>query len=224
MAGLVLFCIASLGCALATSIETFLAFRMLQAAVVSGYAVSMAVIRDTSSEQGAASRIGYVAMAWAIAPMVGPMVGGLLDTLFGWRANFWALLLLGVVLFALSWVDLKETNVRPTSSFAAQFRSYGKLFQSGLFWAYALCMAFSVGAFYAYVGGAPLVASAVFGIGPAMLGIYMGTITAGFMAGSFLVRAISRARRSDDADCQRATYRLRRYDHRACSFVPGHRS
>ena len=88
LAGLMIFCLASLGCLLSQSVWTFLFFRMLQGAIVSGYAVSLAVVRDTTDEGEAASRIGYLAMSWAFAPMLGPMFGGALDELFGWRASF----------------------------------------------------------------------------------------------------------------------------------------
>ena len=81
LAGLLIFCLASLGCLLSTDIATFLFFRMMQAAITSGYTVSLAVIRDSSGTQKAASLIGYIAMAWAIAPMLGPMFGGALDEL-----------------------------------------------------------------------------------------------------------------------------------------------
>ena len=67
-----------------------------------------------------------------------------------------------------------------------QMATYPELFTSRRFWGYALCMAFSIGAFYAFLGGAPLVAKALFDMSPAHLGFWMGTITAGFMFGSFL--------------------------------------
>jgi Bcr/CflA subfamily drug resistance transporter len=186
LAGLVIFTLASLGCLLATDIWTFLLFRMMQGAIVSGYAVSLAVIRDSAHAQKAASLMGYVATAWAVAPMLGPMFGGMLDELFGWRASFWAFLGFGVTVLALCWTDLGETNKTPSETFMKQFRSYPELFRSRRFWGYALCMAFSTGAFYAFLGGAPLVAAAVFDMSPATLGFYMGTITAGFVLGSFL--------------------------------------
>ena len=186
LAGLVIFCLASLGCLLSTDIATFLFFRMMQAAITSGYTVSLAVIRDSSGTQKAASLIGYIAMAWAIAPMLGPMFGGALDELFGWRACFWAFLCFGVAMFGLCWLDLHETNRTPSETLMKQFRTYPELFRSRRFWGYALCMAFSTGGFYAFLGGAPLVASALFDISPAKLGAYMGSITAGFVFGSFL--------------------------------------
>jgi Bcr/CflA subfamily drug resistance transporter len=186
LAALVIFVLASLGCLLATDIWTFLVFRMMQGAIISGYAVSLAIIRDSAPAQKAASLMGYVAMAWAVAPMLGPMFGGALDELFGWRASFWAFFGFGGAVLCLCWVDLSETNKTPSETFMQQFRSYPALFRSRSFWGYALCMAFSTGAFYIFLGGAPLVAATVLEMSPATLGFYMGTITAGFVLGSFL--------------------------------------
>lgn len=186
LAALAIFTCASLGCLLAPDIWSFLLFRMLQGAVITGYAVSMAVIRDTAPAQKAAGLMGYVAMGWAVAPMLAPLLGGTLDTLFGWRASFWAFLAFGSGLLVLCWVDLGETNRTRSRTFTAQLHSYPALLGSRRFWGYSLCMAFSVGAFYIFLGGAPLVATTLFHMSPAMLGIAMGSTTAGFIVGSFL--------------------------------------
>lgn len=191
LGGLAIFCVASLGCLLATDIVTFLCFRMLQAAIIAGFAVSRAAISDTAAAGKAASLMGYLAMAWAIAPMLGPVVGGVLDELFGWRASFLAFLTLGCALFVLCWFDVGETNTSRSTSMMNQIRAYPELLRSGRFWGYSLCIAFSTGAFYAFLGGAPLVAVAVFEISPARLGFYIGSITAGFMFGSFLAGRFS---------------------------------
>ncbi|MGI9513833.1 MAG: multidrug effflux MFS transporter [Anderseniella sp.] len=186
LAAIAIFVIASCGCLLARDIWTFLIFRMMQAAIISGYTISLAIVRDLYASKKAAGVIGYMAMAWAIAPMLGPMVGGMLDELFGWRASFWVFAAMGSALLALCWFDLRETNMEPSDTFKAQVQTYPELVRSRRFWGYALCMAFSTGAFYVFLGGAPLVASSVFQISTAELGIYMGTITAGFVFGSFL--------------------------------------
>lgn len=185
LAGLAIFIVSSLGCMLSTSIWAFLVFRVLQGAIISGWVLSLAIIRDTSNEQEAASLIGYVAMAMAVSPMLGPMLGGVLDELFGWRSNFLFFTVFGVALFGLCWVDLGETNKHPSETFTRQFQAYPELFRSRRFWGYALCMAFSTGAFYVFLAGAPLVSKSVLALSPAALGFYMGTITAGFMLGSF---------------------------------------
>ena len=61
--GLAVFMFATIGCALAPDIRTFLVCRMAQAAIAPTYAVSLAAIRDTTGKEEAASRIGYIAMA-----------------------------------------------------------------------------------------------------------------------------------------------------------------
>lgn len=178
--------VASLGCLFATNVWAFLGFRMLQGVITAGWVISLTVIRDTSPEREAASRIGYITMAMAIAPMLAPMVGGVLDQMFGWRASFAVLAALGVIALILCWVDLGETNSTPSETFTRQFRSYPDLFASRRFWGFALCMAFSAAAFHVFLAGTPLVAGTVFDISAAELGIALGSITAGFMCGSFL--------------------------------------
>lgn len=186
LANLAAFTAGSVGCALAADVWTFLGFRMLQAAITSCYPVSMAVIRDTDGKRQTASRIGYTAMIWALAPMLGPAFGGMVDQEFGWRAIFWSLALAGAALFALCWFDLGETNKTRSDTIAQQFRAYPALLRAPRFWAYGLCMAFSVGAFYAFLAGAPLAATSAFDLQPGTLGVFMGITTLGYILGSFL--------------------------------------
>lgn len=182
-----IFTLASLGCILSGSIWSFLIFRMLQAAIISGYVLSLAIVRDVMPAKQAAGRIGYIGMAMAIAPMLGPMVGGLLDSAFGWRANFVAYAGMGVALLLLCWCDLGETmKRRDPSGSDARMPFFRDLAASPQYWGYALCMAFSTGAFYAFLAGAPLIAKSSFGMSAATLGICIGSITCGYMAGAFL--------------------------------------
>ncbi|MGU7770565.1 Bcr/CflA family efflux MFS transporter [Burkholderia sp. MR1-5-21] len=185
LTALALFTAGSLGCALAADVRVFLACRLLQAFITCCYPVAMATIRDTAGYTQTASRIGYAAMAAALAPMLGPTLGGALDETCGWRASFWCLGVAGSALFAWCWLTFGETNGKPSDTIRRQLHAYPALFRARRFWAYALCMAFSTGAFYAFLAGAPLAARTVFGLPPAMRGVYMGTITAGFMLGSF---------------------------------------
>ena len=186
LASMAVFALASIGCVLAESFWTFLAFRLLQGMVVAGQVVSRAAIRDMYSTKEAASKLGYVTMAMALAPMLGPMLGGALDMAFGWRSGFVLYAALGLGLLALCWGDWGETNFQRASTFGKQMQSYPELLTSRRFWGYSLCMAFSIGGFYAFITGAPLVAEAWFDLSPAMLGLGIGIITGGFMVGNFI--------------------------------------
>ncbi|MEM9062219.1 MAG: multidrug effflux MFS transporter [Pseudomonadota bacterium] len=186
-----LFTVASIACALAQDVWTFLIFRMLQGGMIAGYAMSLAIVRDTNEERKAASLIGYISMSMAVAPMLGPMLGGLLDTFFGWRANFWFYAVSGLVLLAICWVDLGETNDPSRNRDVNRLAETGALLRSRRFWGFALCTAFSTGAFYIFLAGAPLVAMATFGVSTATLGVFVGSITAGFMTGGFIAGRIA---------------------------------
>jgi DHA1 family bicyclomycin/chloramphenicol resistance-like MFS transporter len=184
--GVVIFLAATLGCIFAPNVETFLAFRMLQAVVVVGLVLGRAVVRDMYPQDQAASQIGYVTMGMAVVPMIGPAIGGVLDETLGWQANFWLLGGLGLVVLALVWRDLGETAARGAGSFAEQFAEYPELFSSRRFWGYCLTAAFASGAFFAYLGGAPYVGSEVFGLSASEVGIYFGAPAVGYFFGNFL--------------------------------------
>ncbi|MEO0930363.1 MAG: MFS transporter, partial [Pseudomonadota bacterium] len=177
---------ASFACALATDIWTFLFFRMLQGGVITGYVLSLAIVRDTTSEREAASLIGYISMAMAIAPMLGPMLGGLLDAAFGWRTTFYVYALCGLVLCLVCWWDLGETRPTTPATQTPNLTRTRDLLTQPLFWAFSLCGTFSTGAFYMFLAGAPLVAQSQFGMTPAALGVFIGSITVGFVAGAFI--------------------------------------
>ena len=184
--GLALFIVATLGCILAPNVTVFLAFRMAQAIVVVAMVLSRAVVRDMVPQDQAASMIGYVTMGMAIVPMIGPAIGGVLDEVLGWKANFWLLAILGGATFWLAWRDLGETAGRSGQTLLRQFGDYPELLTSPRFWGYALAAAMSSGAFFAYLGGAPFVGSEVFGLDPAFLGILFGAPAIGYLVGNGL--------------------------------------
>jgi DHA1 family bicyclomycin/chloramphenicol resistance-like MFS transporter len=186
LGGLVLFMAATVGCIFAPTVEIFLAFRMAQAGIVTAMVLSRAIVRDLYPQDKAASMLGYVTMGMSVVPMVGPAVGGWLESAYGWQANFWLLLGAGVFLFALTWVDLGETAPRAGGSFRDQVRQYPELLTSPRFWGYCAASAFASGAFFAYLGGAPYVGTQIFGMDPATLGLFFGAPAIGYFAGNFI--------------------------------------
>jgi MFS transporter, DHA1 family, multidrug resistance protein len=121
-----------------------------------------------------------------IVPMIGPALGGVLDQLFGWQANFAVTLVFGLAVGAIAYAALGETNRFQSTSFAAQFRNYPKLARSRRFWGYTLTATFASGAFFSFLGGGPYVASVVLGMQPAELGLYFFFIALGYMIGNFI--------------------------------------
>ena len=185
LVGVAIYCLASLGCLWAPDVITFLVFRMIQASVVVGLVLGRAVVRDLYPRDQAASMIGYVTMGMAIVPMVGPVIGGALGQAFGWKANFWLLFGAGLVILLLAWADLGETARKGEGRLRDQFAQYPTLLLSRRFWGYSLSSTLASGAFFAYLGGAPLVGARIFGLEPALLGLFFGAPALGYFFGNF---------------------------------------
>lgn len=179
---LALYAAASALCLVAENITLFLIARTGQAVAVGGSVLASAVVRDMYDGRQAAAKLSLVASAMAIAPMLAPMLGGVLETAFGWRSVFVTYAVLGVGLFLWSLRDLGETHAPGPS----RSLNVGALLRERLFWAYVGVQALGVGAFYMFLTGAPFVAADVFGLEPAQIGIALGSTTVGFMLGAGL--------------------------------------
>lgn len=181
-----IFIVATLAAIFAPTIELLLVCRVFQAFSASGMVLSRAIVRDTVNADLAASRIGYIAMGMTLVPMIAPAIGGYLDELYGWQATFALTLVFGIISFTVVFLDLGETNQARSSSLGAQFRAYPELLRSRFFWAYALTAAFSSGAFFAFLGGAPYISSELLDMSPSTYGLYFATIGLGYMLGNFV--------------------------------------
>lgn len=183
---LLIFLAATAAATLSTSFEFLLAMRVLQAFSAAGMVLSRAIVRDLVEPNRAASMIGYVTMGMALAPMIGPVIGGLLEEQFGWQSTFYLTFAFGLMALLFVLFDLGETNRNRTASFAAQFRAYPELLASRRFWGYALTAGFTSGQFFAFLGGGPFVASEILHLSPSEYGLYFGIISVGYVVGNFL--------------------------------------
>jgi DHA1 family bicyclomycin/chloramphenicol resistance-like MFS transporter len=185
LGGIVIFLLATVGCLLAETVETFLIFRMIQTSIAIGLALSRAVVRDMVSTDRAASMIGYVTMGMSLVPMLAPALGGILNDLAGWHANFAMLLVLGVVVLGFVWFDLGETNLYRSTSLLAQVKEYPELTRSRRFWGYTLTATMASGAFFAFLGAAPYIGTVHFGLSATELGLYYAFVSVGYLAGNW---------------------------------------
>ncbi len=108
--GLVVFTLASLGCALSQTIGQLVFFRALQGmAAGAGIVVSRAVIRDMFPPAEAQRVMSQVTIYFGVAPAIAPIIGGFLFVHLGWHSIFWFLVAVGVLLFVFNWRLLPET-------------------------------------------------------------------------------------------------------------------
>jgi MFS transporter, DHA1 family, multidrug resistance protein len=189
LAALCIYAVASLGCALARDVTTLLLFRVLQGVIVAGAVVSSAAIRDQYTARESAGKLGAISSAMAVAPMLGPILGGFLDGALGWRSVFVLYTILGAALLVLVWLDMGETRLPGLP--APRMADWTALLGSARYWAYVLCAALSVGAFYVFVTGVPYVATQSWHLTPAQIGIGLGSITGGFMLGAAITARLA---------------------------------
>lgn len=185
LTSLVIFILATIGTLLSPNVGAFLIFRLIQAVVATCMLVPRAVVRDMYDGAQAASMIGYVTMGMAVVPMMAPVIGGILDEAYGWRANFAAMGLLALLVGIVAWRDLGETVRGGGLSMRQQVQNYPILARSVRFWGYCLSATLASGGFFAYLGGAPFVGEHVFGLSSAEVGYFFAVPSVGYLAGNF---------------------------------------
>ncbi|MEQ8586258.1 MAG: multidrug effflux MFS transporter [Thalassobaculaceae bacterium] len=192
--GLVIYFVANVACMFAWSIESLIVARVLQAiGGCAGMVLGRAIVRDVYDRDRAASAIAIITMAMAVAPAMGPAIGGLIDARFGWQATFLVPMAVGLVVLVGAAMRLNETNVNPIPSIdvTAMLRNYASLLRSRAYIGYAANTAMSVGAFFSFIAGAPYVMIEVLRQGPEVYGFYFVLISVGYMTGNFLASRLS---------------------------------
>jgi DHA1 family bicyclomycin/chloramphenicol resistance-like MFS transporter len=186
--GLLIFVAGSVICLSAQSIGVLIFGRIVQAVGgCAGITLSRAIVRDLYGRNQVASMIAYVTMGMAVAPMIAPTIGGLLETLFGWRASFAFLIGFGGLALVFAYWRLREThhNRAGGESVRTLLQGYGSLFRSRQFWGYTLVTSFVSAMFFAFLAGAPYVMIELLGRSPAEYGLYFALVPCGYILGNF---------------------------------------
>ena len=189
LSGLSIFVLACLATPAASNIETVIVLRILQGAGgCTGIVLGRAIIRDLYDRRQAASMIGYVTMAFAVAPMVTPFIGGLLQAKFGWTSIYWFLALSAFAVLVLAWFDVSETNTDPTDQLGigGMLRDFAVLLSDSGFLLYAAIAAISSATFFSFLGGAPYVSEEILHLSPTVYGAWFSLTAIGYSAGNFL--------------------------------------
>ncbi len=184
--GIAIFLVGTFICLMAPTIQVFLFGRLVQAFAVAGIVLSRAIVRDLVSREKSASAIGYVTMGMAVAPMVGPAIGGLLDELYGWQASFILLGVLGAIALGFVLTNIPETNTVLGAPISAQISNYRLLLKAPAFWLYALTGATSAGVFFGFLGAAPAIASGPLQLSPSSYGLWFAITAFGYLVGNFI--------------------------------------
>jgi DHA1 family bicyclomycin/chloramphenicol resistance-like MFS transporter len=194
LAGLGLTALSSASALVASGIGGLILARTAQSFGAStGMVVGRAIIRDLVDREHAAATYGLVTAAVVIPPMFGPLIGGVLDTAFGWQAIFaFVAAVSGIV---LGWAVLALPETRPARNEdgeRAHLRTDLRMFaRDRRFFGYVLAAMLSSTPFYAFIGGAPHVVVTQMGRSSAEYGLWFLTNAAGYMAGNYAASRLS---------------------------------
>ncbi|MBI4193510.1 MAG: multidrug effflux MFS transporter [Betaproteobacteria bacterium] len=197
LACLAVYVVASLGCAYAPDFGQLLLFRVLQGmSAGAGMVVGRAIIRDSFSGHDAQRLMSLVTMIFGLAPAVAPVVGGWLQSWFGWQAVFLFLAGYGLVLLAVSWARLPETHpasARHPFALAPLARTYFKLGRSPRLLLLCFAVGLNFAGFFLYIVSAPAFVYDLLGLNekqfawlfvPGIAGVMLGAFLSGRVAGN----------------------------------------
>jgi len=195
LVSLVVFLLASIGCAMSTTLEGLLFFRFIQGLCAgAGSIVGRAIVRDCFHGVEAQRAMSLIHMLFGIAPALAPIVGGYL-LVFGWQSSFWFLVVFALVLMLLALTLLPETcppEHRHPWSVRDLARGYGEIVASARFRWLALCAGFNFAAVFLYISSAHVFVLEHLGFNeqqfasffvPTIAGMVLGAFAAGRMAG-----------------------------------------
>lgn len=190
LTGIAVFTLASVGCALSTSIGQLVFFRALQGlSTGAGIVVSRAVIRDIYPPADAQRVMSQVTLFFGVAPAIAPIVGGFLFVHIGWHAVFWFLAGVGVVLGLANWFLLPETlhaSQRQPFAFKPLLKGYVQMGSSPRFLLLALASGVPFNGMFLYVLSAPTFLGEHLHLAPTEFFWFFVCTISGIMGGAFI--------------------------------------
>lgn len=182
--GLVLFIIGSGGCAMAESSISLIGWRLIQAiGACASVALSRAMVRDLFEGDRAARTMSTLITVMAVAPLLGPIVGGQIEAVAGWRAIFWTLVVIGVVTFAalLAIPETLPPERRNGEALGLAFGRYVDLLRNRRLLGYIGVGGFFYGGMFAYIAGTPFAYIDYYGVPSQFYGLLFGAGIIGIM-------------------------------------------
>ncbi|HEY2758477.1 MAG TPA: multidrug effflux MFS transporter [Pseudolabrys sp.] len=188
LGAMTLYSVGSVVCSMSTSIEMLIAARAVQALGGSGGVVlARAIVRDLYSGARAGRELSLIGSVMALAPVLAPIVGGVLQTGFGWRSIFVALMVSGLTGIGIISALLPETLAMRSSepvSLGSMLASYRIVARSGAYLSYLGLATTSYAGLFAWLSAAAFVLQYIYGLTPLAFGVTFAVGSIGYMIGA----------------------------------------
>lgn len=182
--GVVVFTLASLGCAFAPTLEALIGLRFAQAlGGCAGMVLSRAIVTDKCDTVGAAKVFSQLMLVMGLAPILAPVLGGFLVNTAGWQSIFLVLTVFSGCCAVAVYLGLPESIPvdRPRLPLSGALGQYARLLADRPFVGYALTGGIAMAGMFAYIAGSPFVVIKLYGVPAEHFGWVFGTNAAGFI-------------------------------------------
>jgi MFS transporter, DHA1 family, multidrug resistance protein len=192
IAGLTLYTAASVGAALAASIELLIVWRTVQGAcLAAAVVVARAIVRDLYEPHEGARVMSIALSGLAVIAFASPSLGGWVAGVWGWRATLSGVALAGALTLAFIALRLPETLRQPNpraTAIGPLLRSWREIARHPTFRAWALLTSFTYGGLFTFLAGSSFVYIDMLGVGPGAYGLAMASGSVAYLAGTFICR------------------------------------
>jgi MFS transporter, DHA1 family, multidrug resistance protein len=201
MAGLILYFLASAACAMAESIDVLIGLRFVQALGAAGPIVlGRAIVRDLYDGPRAGRELSRMGMIMGLVPALAPVLGGVLEPLFGWRSNFWATAT-GAGLLALCFLLLMPETIRERRqepiSINGILGGFRVLLEHPGYRFYVMLNTLTYSGLFSFISASSFVLQGTYGMSPLDFGISFGLTVIGYIAGTILAQRLVTSRGLD---------------------------
>ena len=184
LTGVGLFTAASVACAYAPNLEWLTGARFVQAlGGCAGMVISRAVVSDKCDAVGSAKVFSQLMLVMGLAPILAPLLGGLLVNTTGWQSIFLALTGFSALAGLAVATGLPESLPAhiPRQPLSGALRQYGRLLADPIFLGHALTGGIAIAGMFAYIAGSPFIIIKLYGVPAEHFGWLFGTNAAGFI-------------------------------------------
>ncbi|MGY2284495.1 multidrug effflux MFS transporter [Pseudomonas gingeri] len=189
-AGLLIFTVGSVGCALAPTIEVLIGFRALQAfGACAGMVIPRAIVRDLYTGYEAARLMALLMLVVSVSPILAPLAGSLIIRIWDWRAVFVVLSVAALLCLLMTVFLLPETHPaerRLGRTLSSAFGGYRLLLRDPVFTGLSFVGGLGIAAFFIFIGSAPFVYIDHYGLTPTQFSLCFALNAASFFAFSQL--------------------------------------
>ncbi|MBX9836950.1 MAG: multidrug effflux MFS transporter, partial [Silvanigrellaceae bacterium] len=195
LGGISLYIISTFICIFASNVWILIIARFFQAlGGCCGIVIGRTIVRDSFEKKDQIKVFTYISTGMAISPAIAPIIGGTLQSYWGWRSSFVFLFIVSTLVLIFAYYKLEETNkeLNPkATNLVNLFKNYKIMLTNKMYMGYTLTIAFAWCVFFSFISSSSFIFQDIIGVSPVVYGIIFGFVSFGYISGTVLARKMS---------------------------------